>query len=175
MKKIIEIINEISNYTFSSIYKEIKEIIKNKYKDEILIVINSTGGDCDQAFAILDLLNMIPNKKIGITIGKCYSAANIIFLNCDEKYMTEHAVFMYHGVSVGLDENQYDIDNLKNHLMNLEYRSNRMNSLLSKKTKIPSEILEKSKYSSNNNFLFADDCLKYGIVDKIITNISEII
>lgn len=174
MKKIIDIFGDIGEYTFSSIFSDVKNMIKENYTDDIIIIINSTGGNCDATFSIIDVLNLLPNKKIGVVIGNCQSCANIILLNCDKRYMTNNSNFMYHGVCNNFEKGKYDNTALSNILSESNRYTKKIYKLLSKKTNIPKETLKKVKHSSDCNYLNAKECLKYNVVDEIITDISKL-
>ena len=62
------------------------------------IVINSTGGDACDAFAIYDAL--IGRNITIIATGVCMSAAVIILLAGAHRYATEHTRFLLHPVGV---------------------------------------------------------------------------
>ncbi len=174
MKKIIEIFGEIDKYTFNSVYNDVEKILKENYSDDIIIVINSTGGSCDNTFAIIDILNLLPNKLIGVVVGFCGSCADVILLNCTKRYMTKNSKFMYHGVLSNFKEGSYDNEVLETIFFENDYYSKKIFKVLSQKTNIPKKELKKIKRSSVCNYLNAKKCLKYGVIDKIITSISEL-
>lgn len=69
------------------------------YKDpsEVVVHINSVGGDVVEGYAIHDYLKSL-GKKITTKIeGKCYSIATIIALAGDERLMSENSELMIHN------------------------------------------------------------------------------
>lgn len=174
MKKTIEIFGEIDQYTFNSVHREVEKIIKENYTDDIIIIINSTGGSCDHTFAIVDILNLLPNKLIGVVVGFCGSCADIILLNCTKRYMTKNSKFMFHGVLSNFKEGAYSNEVLDTLYFENDYYTKKIYKVLSQKTNIPKKALKNVKRSAVFNNLNAKKCLKYGVIDKIITNISEL-
>lgn len=67
--------------------------------EEIVLVINSTGGSVKIAMAIYDLLKSLNTKIKTIAIGKCYSMATILFSLGEERYIGENSDYMLHRVN----------------------------------------------------------------------------
>jgi ATP-dependent Clp protease protease subunit len=65
-------------------------------KDPIEVILNSPGGQLDQALAIYDAMRMIENEVIVLVLGVCASAANIVLLGADERLTTKNSEFMLH-------------------------------------------------------------------------------
>lgn len=173
-ENIIEITSNITNYVFDSIYRKIKEFMKSGYTGDIILLINCPGGEVNQGFAIIDLLNLLPNKKIGVIIGKCDSMAGPIFLNCDERYMTQNSSFMFHGTSIDLTEGRHDTADIYKICLKAQKITKKIQEFIKSKTNIPESELQKIFKSTEENYLYADDCLKYGVITKIISSISEL-
>ena len=74
-----------------------QQINDNKEAEKLIVHIHSNGGDCDEAFAIHDILRT-SGKEIETRIeGLCASAATIIALAGDTRTMTENSTFMIHN------------------------------------------------------------------------------
>jgi ATP-dependent protease ClpP protease subunit len=70
-------------------------------EDEIVIHINSYGGDL---FAGLQIMHALLSTQATVTAsveGACMSAATLIFLAATNYYVNEHSIFMMHNYSGG--------------------------------------------------------------------------
>lgn len=65
-------------------------------RDEIVVRINSGGGDVFQGLAIYNLLHQHPSKVIVNIEGACLSIATVIAMAGDEIRMASNALFMIH-------------------------------------------------------------------------------
>ncbi len=76
------------------------QLLVAKSKEPIKLYINSFGGDPYSAFALYDYIRSLHDVKVNTyAIGACMSAASIIFLAGDERYMYKNSVLMLHTVS----------------------------------------------------------------------------
>lgn len=70
---------------------------KNKDCDEIIVHINSCGGDVIEGFAIHDYLIGTTKKVTTIVEGLCASIATVIFLAGSSRLLTENSRFLIHN------------------------------------------------------------------------------
>lgn len=177
MKHIIKIMNEINNYTFSNIFDNVDRILeKGKFKDDIYVVINSNGGELEPTLATIDLFESIPNNVFTVNIGAVRSCAGIIFIHGKRRYMAKHAKFMFHSPASTFKENASLITiSLEEQANNLRFSSNQLEGFLSDKTNIPKDIIKSGLSTNEGITYFANDCIKLGIADEIITDISKIL
>lgn len=79
------------------------DIIRNAGPDdEVVIYINSMGGDL---YTTIQFLRVIAETQALVTCsveGSCMSAATMIFLSADEFQVTPHSLFMFHNYSAGV-------------------------------------------------------------------------
>lgn len=164
-----EIFNEsafLVNKAITDLEKEIK-IIQIKLNLEspppIIIYINSPGGDVFSAFSIVD---RIKNCKIPIHTyieGNASSAATLISVCGTKRFITKNSVMMLHQVSTwfeGTYENHVD------ERKNLDMMMEKVKNIYLDNSNISTKELDKMLKHDIN--LSAEDCLKYGFVDKIV-------
>jgi len=78
--------------------KQVSEFLdQNQDADEIIVKINSRGGDVQEGWAIHDLLINSGKKISTIGEGKVYSIATIIFLAGEERSMMQNADGLIHN------------------------------------------------------------------------------
>ena len=132
------------------------------------IVINSTGGDLDCAFSMLDLINSSKHQINTTILGKCYSAAIVPFLAGKTRKMYNHSTVLIHEPYLMFpDDVQFNLTDLAREYEKLYLKQQRFIKLFTEKTKLTEKKLKKM-FESGDTILTAKDCLKFGIATKII-------
>ena len=175
-------INAIDNhiYFYSSVSKNsalelnklIKEVTKhycilkeknNTNPPPIYIHINSYGGS---VFAALSIIDHIQNNKIpiySIIEGAAASAATLISVVCDKRFITENAHMLVHQLSSGF---WGKMDEIEDEVKNLEKLMLVIRNIYKKNTKIPTSELD--EILKHDIWWDAKKCKKLGLIDKII-------
>lgn len=133
--------------------------------EDISLYINSPGGSVTSGLAIYDTMNFIKSDVSTIGYGICASMAAVLLSSGTKgkRYILPNADVMIHQV-LGRSEGQAsDVKIATDRILNLK---NRLNTILSKNTNKHIKTIEKD--TDRDNYLNAEDALKYGIVDKII-------
>ena len=133
--------------------------------EDISLYINSPGGSVTSGLAIYDTMNFIKSNVCTIGYGICASMAAVLLSSGThgKRYILPNADVMIHQV-LGRSEGQAsDIKIATDRILDLK---NRLNNILSKNTNKHIKTIEKD--TDRDNYLNAEDALKYGIVDKII-------
>ena len=156
------------------IYQEIEEEIAERIVQQLLyldsvnhkaitIYINSPGGYCTDGLAIVDAIINTKSKVITIIQGEACSMAGLISIVADERAITKNSVWMAHDVYGGghdYGEKIYArVDNMKKD-------EKRMNKIFIEHTELTKKDLLKAKHEEL--WLFPEECLKKGVVDRII-------
>ena len=81
---------------------EIRNFLDEANGRDVNIYINSGGGSVFAGLAIANMLKRYDGKTRSYIDGLCGSIATIIALSCDEKYIADNALFMYHQACGGL-------------------------------------------------------------------------
>lgn len=133
--------------------------------EDISLYINSPGGSVTSGLAIYDTMNFIKSDVSTIGYGICASMAAVLLSSGTKgkRYILPNADVMIHQV-LGRSEGQAsDVKIATDRILDLK---NRLNTILSKNTNKHIKTIEKD--TDRDNYLNAEDALKYGIVDKII-------
>ena len=133
--------------------------------EDISLYINSPGGSVTSGLAIYDTMNFIKSDVSTICYGICASMAAVLLSSGakNKRYILPNADVMIHQV-LGRSEGQAsDVKIATDRILDLK---NRLNTILSKNTNKHIKTIEKD--TDRDNYLNAEDALKYGIVDKII-------
>lgn len=83
-------------------YVEWFDAIRNaSANDDVVIYINSMGGNLDTAIQFMRVLNETEAHITTSVEGSCMSAATIVFLQGNTLHITPHSLFMFHNYSGG--------------------------------------------------------------------------
>ena len=137
---------------------------------EILVVVNSPGGAADTGFGIYDLMRFVKCPVKTLCAGLCASAAVLIFLGGRKgmRYALPNARFLLHQPSTTTFGAASDMEITAKEILRLRKRYAEVVA-----TEIDKDA-EKIIQDSNRDFwLDAEECLKYGLIDKIVKNRAD--
>ena len=152
--------------TDKSVLKLIKEIkvLDNLNKKPIYLWINSSGGECAAGFALINIMRSVKSKIITIINAEVCSMGSAISINGNERWIVKNGCAMFHDMSGGI-RGDYSLKVKDRAVFIEEYYK-----LLEENTRANTDLTEKEiqRARTGELWLFAEDCLKKGIVDKII-------
>lgn len=136
----------------------------------IWIYIMNYGGDVECMWAFIDAISTSVTPVYTVNLGVCYSAAAYIFMVGSKRLMMPNAHLMIHEGSAAIAG---DANKVRNQIDLHEDFLSRFRELVLSKTKIPKATLTKRR--DEDWFMSADDCMKYGVCDQIVTSMDEIL
>ena len=131
---------------------------------EIWIHINSYGGAVYDALAAVDTIRASPTPIITLIEGMCASAATMISIAGDLRYIRPHGVMLIHQMRCGIHGKKEDVDDEIENVNKLEERLVELYTSNSKLTKVAFKKIMKKELEYS-----AKKCLRLGLVDKIYT------
>jgi len=163
--------DEINKRLAHRVMAELLLLDREDPQKEITVLINSHGGDADAAFAIYDIIRFIrPPVKI-VCAGLVASAAVVILLagKKENRLTLPNSRFLIHQPSTGVIGTAADIEIEASEI--LKFRD-KIDRLIATET---GQTFEKVQSDTKRNFwMSAQDAVQYGLVDRIITNTTEI-
>ena len=132
-------------------------------KKEIIIEINSPGGDVSCGFSIINAIEQSKAPIHTIISGSCCSMAALISVTGTKRSIYYNSYWMNHPLSEGQADYLQFIKDRTRFLIHLDMVTD---NILKKYTKLTRQDLR--KISTGELWLSATDCLRKGIVDKII-------
>jgi ATP-dependent Clp protease, protease subunit len=135
-------------------------------KEDIKIYINSPGGSVSSALAIYDTMQYVKPDIQTICVGLAASAASLL-LSAGKKgkrMILPNAEVMIHQVLGGTSGQASDIDIHAKHILKTK---DLLNKILAKHT--GQTITKVEKDTDRDYFMSAQEAVKYGIVDKVIS------
>lgn len=164
--RIIIINGEINNDVANSVVAQLL-FLDSLNHDDISIYINSPGGSITDGMAIYDTMNFIESDVSTIGLGLCASmGAFLLSSGCkDKRYALPNCEIMIHQPLGGATGQATEIKIAAEHILKIKEK---LNKLLSINTGKSIETIEND--TDRDNFLNAEEALKYGLIDKIINS-----
>jgi len=162
--RIIFLSGEITDDTANIVISELL-YLDSLNNDDIYIYINSPGGSVTAGLAIYDTMNFIKSDVNTIVVGMAASmAAFLLAAGTSGKRMAlENAEVMIHQPLGGVQGQATEIKIAAERILKLKKK---LNKLLASMTNQSLKKIERD--TERDNYMDANDALKYGIVDKII-------
>ena len=136
----------------------------------IKIKFNSPGGWLVAYQTLSDVITLSKTKVIGINMGMAYSAAAFLLISCHERLALPKSRILVHRGSGG---NFGSYEQTESSQQNYKEQVDEMILAFRKRTKISTKVLKKNM--NPDWYLSAKMALQYGMIDRIITDINEII
>ena len=138
---------------------------ENKEKD-IKFYINTPGGSVTSGMAIYDTMQYVKSDVSTICVGMAASmGATLLAAGAKNKrFVLPNSEIMIHQVMGGAEGQATDIKIRAEHILKVK---DKLNKILAKHTGQKVSAIEKD--TDRDRFMSAEESVKYGIVDKIIT------
>ncbi len=163
--RIIFIGTGINDGVANAVIAQLLFLDKEDAKEEIVMYINSPGGQVTSALAIYDTMQHVRPDIRTICIGMCASAAAILLSSGKKgkRNILPNAEVMIHQVLGGTEGQATDIDIHARHILKTR---DRLNKILAKNT--GQKLTKIETDTERDYFMSAEEAVKYGLVDKII-------
>lgn len=143
--------------------------------DPINLVIDSAGGDADEAFAVHDFIRYMMTAPVhALVLGTCDSAATFVLLACESRRSMPHAHFMIHSgtisnISMKLDRMSEPRAEML--LAEMKTYSEYISDFYCGALNLPRERIDKLIARGDqqfNNKLSAKEALEVGLITEIV-------
>lgn len=164
---IVHLVGDV-NERMRKLLMEQLTILETMGSPKVELRIDSSGGDCDAGFAIIDLIRLYKGEVTGVIISRAHSMASIILQSCDYRKMSMNATIVIHSVRA----NSISLDTLRSkkllarkvqELEDLQYRGL---SLYMQKATVPKKRI--AAIMKEDRRMRSDEALELGLVDEII-------
>ena len=162
--RIILISDEITDNNANVVIAELLYLDSLNHND-ISIYINSPGGSVTAGMGIYDTMNFIKSDVSTICVGMAASMAAFL-LSCGTKgkrYALPNSEIMIHQPLGGAQGQATEIKIAAERILKLR---DKLNKYLSENTGKDLKTIEKD--TDRDNFMSAEEALKYGIIDKVL-------
>jgi len=163
--RIILIFNEINDDLAGSVIAQLLYLNALDPDKEISVYINSPGGSVSAGLAIYDTIKTLKCDVSTICVGSAASMGAFLLAagTKGKRYALENSQIMIHQVLGGAHGQAVDIQIEAKLIQRIKER---LNKILAKNTGHTEDEIDLD--TDRNNWMFAEDALEYGLIDKII-------
>ena len=162
--RVIHLVGEVTDEMSASIVAQLLHLASQS-DDDIQLYINSPGGSVSAGMAIYDTMQYIKPDVCTICIGMAASMASVLLAAGakGKRYILPNAEVMIHQPLGGAQGQATDIKITADHILDIK---SRLNKILADNTGQKLSVIEKD--TDRDNYMSAQDAVKYGLVDKIL-------
>lgn len=163
--RIIMLSDEVNDTTASLVVAQLLYLEGQDPDKDIHLYINSPGGSISAGMAIYDTMQYIKCDVSTICIGLAASMGSFLLAAGakGKRLALPNSEIMIHQPLGDAKGQASDIKIQADHIV---YIRNRMNRMLSEMTGQPIDVIERD--TDRDNWMCADDAVRYGIVDKVV-------
>ena len=169
-ERVVFLVGEVNDATANVIVAQMLFLESENPDKDISLYINSPGGSVTAGLAMYDTMQFIKPDVATLCTG--FAASMGAFLLSagakGKRFSLPNARVMIHQVSGGYRGQASDIEI---HAKETLFLKRRLNEIMSKHTGQPYEVIERD--TDRDNFLSAEESLKYGIIDKVLENRTQ--
>lgn len=164
----IECIGEINLESVNSLIAQIRYLYSQDSEKEIIMYINSPGGEVSSGLALYDVMKAVKCPIRTVCIGMAASMGAILFVSGDKRDILPHARVMIHDplISDGIGGNALRIKSLSEDLMRTREITGEIFAMHTNKTL--EEIYIKT---ATDSYFYAKEAVEYGLADSVIENL----
>lgn len=169
--RIIFLGSGINDAVANSIVAQLLFLEKDNPNKDITMYIQSPGGHVTAGLAIYDTMQLIKPDVATVCIGLAASMGSILLTGGakGKRYCLPYSEVMIHQPLGGIEGQASDIHIHAEHIIETKAR---LNGILAKHSGQKLATVEKD--TDRDNFMTAEQALKYGLIDQIITKREDI-
>ena len=163
--RFIVLSDEVNDATASLVVAQLLYLEGQDSEKDISLYINSPGGSVTAGMAIYDTMQYIKCDVSTICIGLAASMGAFLLSSGakGKRFALPHSEIMIHQPSGGAQGQATDIKIVADHILRTKQT---LNKILAENT--GKSIEEIARDTERDNFMTAEEALKYGLVDKVI-------
>ena len=166
-ERIVFLDGEVTDQTASLVCAQLMFLESEDPEADIALYINSPGGSVTAGMAILDTMNYVSCDVSTLCVGMAASMGALLLAAGEKgkRYALPNSEIMIHQPLGGRQGQSSDVEIYANHLVRTRER---INGMLADMTGQPIETIARD--TDRDNFMYADEALSYGLIDKILTH-----
>lgn len=169
-ERVVFLVGEVNDATANVIVAQFLFLESENPDKDISLYINSPGGSVTAGLAMYDTMQFVKPDVSTLCTG--FAASMGAFLLAagakGKRYSLPNARVMIHQVSGGYRGQASDIEI---HAKETLFLKRRLNEIMSHHTGQPIDVIERD--TDRDNFLSAEESMKYGIIDRVLANRSQ--
>ena len=165
-ERVVFLVGPVNEITANLIVAQLLFLESENPDKDIFFYINSPGGSVSAGLAIYDTMQFIKPDVSTLCVGQAASMGATLLAagDKDKRFILPNSRVMIHQPSGGFSGQVSDIEIQAKEIL---YLKARLNEILAKHTGKPIEAIARD--SDRDFFMGAEEAVKYGLVDKVLT------
>ena len=170
-ERVVFLVGPVTDVTANLIVAQLLFLESENPDKDIFFYINSPGGSVTAGMAIYDTMQFIKPDVSTLCIGQAASmGAFLLAAGANGKrFSLPNSRVMIHQPLGGFQGQASDIEIHAREILSLRAK---LNDMLAKHTGQPVEAIERD--TDRDNFMSAEEAMKYGLVDKVLTSRADV-
>lgn len=169
-ERVVFIVGPVEDYMANLVVAQLLYLESENPDKDIHLYINSPGGSVTAGLSIYDTMQFINCDVSTICVGQAASMGALLLGGGDKgkRFALPHSRIMLHQPSGGFQGQATDIDIHAREVLELKRR---LNQIMARHTGQPLEKIDKDL--DRDNFMSGEAAVKYGLIDTVLEQRSE--
>ncbi|OAI52198.1 ATP-dependent Clp protease proteolytic subunit [Betaproteobacteria bacterium SCGC AG-212-J23] len=166
-ERVVFLVGPVTEITANLIVAQLLFLESENPDKDVFFYINSPGGSVSAGLAIYDTMQFIKPDVSTLCVGQAASMGALLLASGDKdkRFCLPNSRVMIHQPMGGFQGQASDIEI---HAKEILFLRGRLNEILMKHTGKTLEVIERD--TDRDFFMGAQEAVKYGIVDKVLTS-----
>ncbi|MCP3698297.1 MAG: ATP-dependent Clp endopeptidase proteolytic subunit ClpP [Aliivibrio sp.] len=164
-ERVIFLTGQVEDHMANLVVAQLLFLESENPDKDIFLYINSPGGSVTAGMSIYDTMQFIKPNVSTVCMGQACSMGAFLLAGGapGKRYVLPNSRVMIHQPLGGFQGQASDIQIHAQEILTIKKK---LNTLLAEHTGQPLEVIEKD--TDRDNFMAADDAVKYGLVDAVL-------
>jgi len=169
-ERVVFLVGPVNEISANLIVAQLLFLESENPDKDIFFYINSPGGSVSAGLAIYDTMQFVKPDVSTLCVGQAASMGALLLAagDKDKRFCLPNSRVMIHQPMGGFQGQASDVEI---HAKEILYLRQRLNEIMAKHT---GQSVDKiSRDTDRDNFLSAEEAVKFGLVDKVLTSRAE--
>ena len=165
-ERVIFLVGPVEDYMANLVVAQLLFLEAENPDKDIHLYINSPGGSVTVGMSIYDTMQFIKPDVSTICVGQACSMGALLLVGgaAGKRYCLPHSRMMIHQPLGGFQGQASDFEIHAKEILTIR---DRLNRIMAQHTGQPLEVIARD--TDRDNFMSADEAVKYGLIDKVIS------
>ncbi len=165
-ERVIFMVGQVDDYMANLVVAQLLFLESENPDKDIHLYINSPGGSVTAGLSIYDTMQFIKPDVSTMCIGQAASMGALLLAGGTKgkRFALPHSRMMIHQPSGGTHGQAADIEIQANEIIKLRHQLNKIMAAHTGK-----DLDEIARDTERDNFMSANEAVKYGLVDKVLS------
>ncbi|MDO8273283.1 MAG: ATP-dependent Clp endopeptidase proteolytic subunit ClpP [Gammaproteobacteria bacterium] len=166
-ERVIFMVGQVEDHMANLVVAQLLFLESENPDKDIHLYINSPGGSVTAGLSIYDTMQFIKPDVSTMCIGQAASMGALLLAGGakGKRFALPHSRMMIHQPSGGAHGQAADIEIQANEIIKLRHQLNKIMA-----THTGKELDEIARDTERDNFMSANEAVKYGLVDKVLSH-----